>query len=379
MDAQTFQAMMAQFTEAIQQAVAARQEPPRQRTAKLEWPKYSAAQGEDFAVFERKIRNIQMDGYLGEQQIILGALQGLQGKAATMAMSMSNNIDAYPNGLEGFLTTLRLIFKTPAHASMARTRFDSAMQKPTESIREYHGRLKGIWMDAYQEEEEPWRFTQPIVPPQGRHVADTPGLHSARLMEKFITGIRDTTVRGSVRDSVYMKGPIETYTEALERAMQFQANAERLIIEAKRLKYGANMAERFSETYDQAPATKKKDESEPMELGNIRTEKYCKFHKSTRHDTTECRAAKRQATADSETQPGAKPKTESQWSQRRSQDTTAKDRSASWRCFRCNEKGHGKKQCPLNKGQAKQGVNNIEEETDSGDEGWEEQQYPSEN
>ncbi len=279
---------MAQALQGLQQQVAHMQQQQGAQRMNLKIPVFEGQSAQEYERWVRAARVICRGNQYTLEQTIVAIISAMTGRASDIASTLSTDPASYTH-VEDFFTQLKSLFVTPAFREVARAQFQSRVQGPQEPIRVYHAMLHKVWIDAYGQEEEPWRTDPDMPAPPGARREDPPGHRSRRLIEAFMQGLRQYQVRIKIRDSITFGMPIHTYNEALVRALAFLSNQERARQEGERMQHATTGASRFA--WDQ-PAlvrgAKAADVPEPMDIGGV----WCRVHKTAAHSNQECRAQK---------------------------------------------------------------------------------------
>ena len=215
--AEQLQQQVAQLTEQVQlltQRVGARR-PGGQRITQ-----FGNEDDESWTVWKNHFLNVsRLNGFTDlEQRLALaGAMKG-KAALATLDINVEEPVGLEDPTIDNVMGLYQARFLPAAASQLARVKFDMARQGTTESILNFHGRLRAVYNEAY--------------PDAADHVL---------LIRKFITGLK----RRELRMQAMRIGP-ETYAEALEAA-QNESSVQQL---AKIHELGA------------APAG-----DEPMEIG----------------------------------------------------------------------------------------------------------------
>ena len=179
---------------------------------------------ESWTVWKNHFLNVSiLNGFTDlEQRLALaGAMKG-KAALATLDINVQDPVGLEDPNIDNVLALYQARFLPAAASQLARVKFDVARQGTTESILNFHGRLRALYNEAY--------------PDAADHVL---------LIRKFITGLR----RRELRMQAMRIGP-NTYAEALEAA-QNESSVQQL---AKVHELGA------------APAG-----DEPMEIGAMQS------------------------------------------------------------------------------------------------------------
>ena len=349
---------------------------PQMRPEKtgLHIPKYSGTSKDDFDVFQRQATLTARGNNWTLRQTIVAVLHAMQGDASRITATVSHDPDNYDNE-QDFFDTIRLLFVTPAYSAQARAEFEARVQRKDENIRVFHGLLQKIWASGYMAQEEPWRAAAAGAPPAPHQLADPPGYRSNKLMEKFISGLANETLRVKIRDSITMGKDLTTYAEILERTLSFQANLTLNEENTRRVHSGQRHQYKPPAFDIPAQPSRRQDEPEPMEIGNIGNtrqgkEKYCKIHKVNTHRTEDCRVYRKEQQQ--------KQQGNSRNNQAKNTGTTTKPnqgqgKTKSRPCYECGSPNHFKANCPKLKN-----VHNVDEDNthhddispDLNEEGW---------
>ena len=108
-----------------------------------------------FSRFENSAMLAQQVNRWSDQELVYHVLGNLHDQAADNARSLSRNAADYAS-INEFFQKLRERFVTVAHQAVAQSKFATETQRPNESIRAFHSRLRTAWYDAFAREEEPW-------------------------------------------------------------------------------------------------------------------------------------------------------------------------------------------------------------------------------
>ncbi|TRY80663.1 hypothetical protein TCAL_16762 [Tigriopus californicus] len=258
----------------------------------------------DYQAWQKQCQNVSRACGWMTQTTIDATLAALTGKAVRMDICVPS--------------------ENPAHEAVAQATFDRRVQGDKENIREYSGALAMLWSGAYQREEEPWRLDLTMVVPDGKSRSHPPGHTSTRLIVRFITGLKEASVRLQVRNSETQgSGPIATFADAITHALTYKLNMDRVRQEEHYLRSGRAMTR---PGFDQAPhpnvGKRTSSGAEPMEIGTV---KKCSVHPSASHSNEECRSQQRTGT--------------------RQPRPTNRSYPHLVRCFGCGKQGHVKKDC----------------------------------
>ncbi len=345
-----------------------------------------------YARFEQSCRHAIMANRWNLNTAIPAVLAALDGSAADSAATLSGDPAMYNNNLDTFFNTLRMMFVSSAHEVVAKNRFESRVQGVKEDIRTYSNELFGLWLDAFSRQEEPWRYPplhggEAVPVPEGVDQNERPGFRSKRLIEHFLSGIRDKAVRIMIKNSLRIQ-PIQTYQDALDRATGFTASEEQAEVEEARIRQGTALQKRW-ENY--TPNTGKKEEGpEPMDLGAFKKreerkenssgqvgQRFCRYHGNCNHTSDYCRVLKENPKAwnpDRKTS-GSQSSNVNRLSQRppqqKGQDGEKKKngREVQFICKNCGGKGHAAKVCPSAPAQKKGNLHLLQKEEE--EEKWE--------
>ena len=325
--------------------------------------------------------------------LIYHVLGSLVGQASDNARSLSENINSYTN-LADFFQTLKERFVTSAHASMARNTFNFAVQKNDENIRAFHARLQTLWMDSYARDDEPWLFDPNIICPLPNRINE-PGMRCVRLIEQFIKGIKSDVIRFNLRRNVMQaREQYDHYNLVLQDALAMSALYGQLTAEQQHHKISArfhHIAPTYDDpdvsyTYTNSQSRGGQQRSVPMELGYAKGKKgrkqgkrkpnrfsskprrvhmattdkvssekradpttvaYCSYHKSEKHNDSNCRAQKGK-------RDGANLNAMPQGN---------KTKKAT-KCFNCGKTGHWAKECRQKRKQKRVGLGYLQEQFD---------------
>ena len=242
------------------------------------------------------------------QRTIDTALGSLDGVAADTTQAMVRTQDAYGGNMETFFIALTKKFVSATFETVARTRFFTRRQEADESIEVYHGQLAALYEQAYARVDEPWRYQAGANPPDPWQANDPVGFRSGRLMEQFVAGIRNYTIKSQLRLSQTLIGIPGTYDALLERVMSLEGHQEQNAYENKMMGRGRDNTSankpppRRDEPMDIGALTRKVGELEKKYSGQQRGrvgaagagganrgEKWCTYHKVNSHDSKECR------------------------------------------------------------------------------------------
>lgn len=198
-------------------------------------------------------------------------LSALKGNAVTMAKHLEERITRFFT-TEEFLKALREIFVSPAHKAISRAKFQSRIQLESENLATYHGLLKTLFRESYDENQ----------------------CDESILIDKFVKGLRSKALKRKIMDLDVIGQYPTTYGDCLTKAMGYQAKYETL-------QFGNTPGFSRSNNFG----------SEPMELGAM------KFKK------------------------------QQQKYQKDSKEFLGSKDSKEMVCFKCNKKGHIKKDCKI--------------------------------
>ena len=248
------------------------------------------------------------------QRTIDTSLGSLDGVAADTTRAMVRNAAAYNNDTETFLSSLQRKFVSATYETVARVKFSQRRQLEDESIEIYHGQLSTLYEQAFAHLDEPWRYIPGADPPDPWQANDPVGHRSRRLMEQFVSGLRNYTVKSQYRLSQTLIGMPETYDLLLERIMSLEGHQEQNQYESSQLRRGGK------DTVYTGNRPPPRGGGEPMDIGALsrkvaelekkysgrnrvgaaagaagegnRSGKWCTYHNVSTHDSRECRAQK---------------------------------------------------------------------------------------
>ena len=252
-----------------------------------------------------------------------------------------------------------------------RSKFATETQRPNESIRAFHSRLRTAWYDAFAREEEPWLFDG-TAPPPG-HVPGQPGEASKVLIGQFLRNLRSDVVRVHLRNHAHMRRqPYNRYSTCLEDALFFSYSYGQLNAERRRLQ-AADRTKVYEPIYDSPnvhysfpkPTNNQRgghNDEVPMEIGYVKRGKrkgkkqgrkkrrgnlnatyadntlnYCKFHKSEKHTDEQCRAQK--------SPKGKGPNSSSNNGRWKNTNPSQRKQQKRGNCHNCGKAGHWKNEC----------------------------------
>ncbi len=215
---------LGQAVQGLQQQMARMQQTPPRMNLKV--PGFEGQSSQEYKRWARAAQIVCTGNQYTLGQTVAAVLSAMTGRASDITSTLSADPASYANQ-EGFFAQLKSLFVTPAFQEVARAQFQSRVQGPQEPIRVYHAMLHKLWIDAYSQEEEPWR-TDPNLPlPPGAQLADPPGHQSRCLIEAFMQGLRQCQVRIKIWDSITYWMAICTYEEVLVRALAFLSNQDK--------------------------------------------------------------------------------------------------------------------------------------------------------
>lgn len=296
---------------------------------------------------------------------LLAALGAMEGHAADMTQNLSPALEAYA-GLDGFLSTLRGIFITPVYKDLAKAEFGKRIQGKGEDIKVFHSLLAALWKDAYQDEEEPWRGNAGLAVPAGQNRQEAPGFRNRRLMDQFLAGLRDFSLRTDVRNSMVIN-QIDDYQTLLERCLAFYANRERSHMDERRIRFGTSATPYSPQQMGMQHVVKgRMGGPEPMDIGAIPRQKpgspdeACAIHKGATHTNTQCRnqkgtprpqgasynAPQRRQFNPPPRQPETGFRTVTPRDGRGYERNGRKNEPQGQTCYHCHKPGHWRYQCP---------------------------------
>ncbi len=259
---------------------------------------YSAAPGgPTYLQWERSIRAICQANDYTLQQTILATKASLTGVASDMAQNLSNDAAAYASPRH-FFEALRRVFVSPANIRLAQADFEKRTQRLQESIRVYHALLLALYTEGWAKVDEAWRDDEDNDPPAPYENHQEPiGSRSTRLIERFISGLRDDELRLRMRDSVIDGQAFDTYEAVLNRALAFMANRDQNEYDAKCIKTGGTRLhlKEFDTLVPQNRGFRQDRQDQPMELGAVgaggaaaNAKKWCTHHRVDTHSDAEC-------------------------------------------------------------------------------------------
>lgn len=347
-----------------QQLVTAHQELQQrvqQPRMNLKLEQYLHKQGDDFNRWVQHAKHVKHANGWTDQQGVDAVLASMHGAAADITQAVDRTVETHTD-FNGFIRHLQGKFITPAFQEVARQQFEIRVQLSDEDAGVFHGKLQKLYSDAYGREDEPWQYNLNLPVPAGHARAESVGFRCKRLIQHFIAGLRDDSVRRRIRDSITCGRQIDTYSEALERALAFISNDEQTKAEKNRSSYGRQYYAKWTSAGPSAaPAARKpaNDGVEPMDTSAVATvinrsqggKQFCTFHKSDTHSTKDCRTLK--ARQDNQSKQGTSNPVKANGNSGNSSGpskgngngNSGKRRGV--RCYNCNENGHISPNCPL--------------------------------
>lgn len=331
----------------------------------------------EFARFEKAARLTQKANGWNNQMLIYHVLGSMVGAASDNTRSMSEDVKAY-TGIMDFFQILKERFVTAAHATVARSNFEQAIQMPNETIRAYHSRLHTLWLDSFAREDEPWLFN-PAIPVQSPHLLSEPGLRNDRLIKRFKTGLHDESLkryldfyaaqtRTEYRHYNLLLQDIIHYVDIVKQS-QVEAIQNRLMLKLLRNKKSmedASLTGEFStrnagnafalraqpqrkkklnrKVIKQKPRVVPKTRRIHAQLGPHDREEaeprpplaYCQYHNSDKHTDRDCREQKKKRESGRAVQ--------TQNNQYKGNGKAQKSKK-DLKCFKCSKKGHYARDC----------------------------------
>jgi hypothetical protein len=377
-------AILAKHTEMLEKQAAQGGNPkPSKNHVKMVRLTRTSCTVQDFGRFERQARLVATLNNWTNQDTILNVLGNIVGPASDSIKALSQDIKQYAS-LTDFFRTLKRKFVTESYASIARVKFFSTIQSHKEELGVFHGRLHGVWMDAFSELEEPWCYDQNIVPPMG-YDREKPGHRSQKLIEQFLQALAARSMRDYLREYASFHGEFTDYdiilTVALKRESTLKMNDYNHMLRSCHEKMqpkhrlleepGLRRPQYRQHQYYRPPP-------EPMEIGLARKGRpksrkrfqtkggrkpkrsrsrprarsaprmfYCKVHKTNTHDNSTCRSQKNGKKTTFSTKPKRSASAHARWGRSRSKsgDRRKRDKSRD-KCHYCQRGGHWAQECP---------------------------------
>ncbi len=310
--------------------------------------------------WERHLRAVAQCNRWKPDQVIVASKAAMIGQASDLAQALPNSVDHCtecdpPGTLEAYYKQLRKLFVSPAHERLARSQFDSRVQGPKEPIRVFHGLLLGLYTDGHAKIQEAWRDNPLLpVPAPYRNRGEAIGFKSQMLIQHFISGLRDRTVRERLLDQqIAQDKQFATYTDVLQAALGYMGNIQQSNEDQLRIKQGGARGHRLIKEYDYLSGANTGDKEEPMEIGAIQDRQQgqqdCRLHPGAGHSDARCivqrkkkMAANRGPVTTTKVYHG-KP---SDMKTERAMRKNGKVDRATAKCNRCGGIGHFERECP---------------------------------
>ena len=313
------------------------------------------------------------------QKTIDSAISNMDGVATDTIKTMRREAATYNDDFNTFYTALSKKFVASNFENVAKSQFLQRKQESDESIEQFHGQLCTLYEVAFARLDEPWRYQADAEPPDPWQANDPIGFRSRRLIEAFVSGLRNYKIKDHYRLAASIAGTPETYDACLERVMSLEGNLEQNAYEsgqAKKYSAGNKTTQGGPEPMDIGALQKRIGELEKRyggprgRIGGVgagsggnRSEKYCPYHKCTTHDGKECRVIKRRQEEGQEgrgpggnnpRQPpsgsstGSQPRDKYNQGNRRGSDRQGQSQGQHRgpQCRNCNGYGHIASQCP---------------------------------
>ena len=247
--------------------------PVAERTyCNVKLPKYDGTDTQ-FHRFEQGCRNAVQANRWGWPSAGFAVLSALEGSAVDIARSV---VPTDYTDLDAFMVALRQLYVSPAFKRKARSEFLTRLQRNGESPTAFHGELKMLFDLAYDPAER----------------------NAGQLIEQFVAGLSHRkayeqlhlmsaggnlptgTNPGDYKDVLVLCLSLIAQYDIMEQEQKRRENGGRGEIE--RLHLAPPLPAAYAPaTYIAGPV--------PMEIGAV-GEKFCNFHKSSTHDTKECKA-----------------------------------------------------------------------------------------
>jgi hypothetical protein len=337
---------------------------------------------QDFGRFERQARLVATLNDWTPQSTVLNVLGNIVGPASDSIKALSQDIKQYAS-LTDFFRTLKRKFVTESYASIARVKFFSTIQSHKEELGVFHGRLHGVWMDAFSELEEPWCYDQNIIPPVG-YDREKPGHRSQKLIEQFLQALAARSMRDYLREYASFHGEFTDYdtilTIALKRESTLKMNDYNHMLRSchEKMQPRHRMLEEPGARRPQYRQQYYRPPPEPMDIGLARRGRsksrkrfpfkggkkkkqsrsrprarsaprmfYCKLHKTSSHDNATCRSQKGRKKISFSSKPRRSHSAHAKWGKSRSKSRDRKTRDKSHdKCHHCHRGGHWARECP---------------------------------
>ena len=240
------------------------------------------------------------------QRTIDSVISSMDGVATDTVKTMRREAAAYNDDFNTFYTQLSKKFVSSNFENVAKSQFLQRKQESDETIEQFHGQLCTLYEVAFSRLDEPWRYEADADPPDPWQANDPIGFRSRRLIEAFVSGLRNYKIKENYRLAVSIAGTPDTYDDCLERVMSLEGNYEQNAYESNLNKKhsgpGPGKAAGGPEPMDIGALQKRIGELEKKygqrgrvgaASGGARSDKYCPYHKVTTHDGRECRVLKK--------------------------------------------------------------------------------------